>query len=247
MIFFLNIVYAQSYTIYEATQKQLIKISANGRDTYSELNVVIENLTETKLSLDVNAGLYFINPDTSKQNLITFNALGSVTLEPYSSFDRDIRSVCTDAGLGIPSNDRNWEYNLNYSGGLDEAIAFYSKYQSTINTYLMKKYPEHLGDEKKIQAFSQVVIWAYTKGDYSRMVYLLKKTFFRSNPNLVDEWLSAIYKEAKEIAQLIEDQDLDSIKKLLNDWYNEEGKETLNEAKEKGSESLDKVKQWGGW
>jgi hypothetical protein len=100
-----------------------INITANGLNTYSNLNINIKNNTSNIIEMNLKSGLYFVNPSASEQNLITIENIENITIQPNSSFSKSITSACTNSSKGVPGGSVGWSKDI-APQDLDKGIAF---------------------------------------------------------------------------------------------------------------------------
>ena len=61
----------KTYTLKEAALFEGITVSAQGLGTYKQLDVVLENSSESKITIIIPAGSHFQNPIDAEQSLIS--------------------------------------------------------------------------------------------------------------------------------------------------------------------------------
>lgn len=203
----------KTFELKEAHAKDLVAIKANGLGTFRELEIFVLNKSAHDLKLNVPSGLFFENPDSNAQSLLTCKKIGNIEIKQNDSFKLKIASVCTNVQLHIPGFLKNWKFIPNYKGGIDEILSFYGNHEFAINTWLKKKNPEKFETETQRQLFLQVVIWAEEGGNYAQILAMLKNDVFQGDINKAKEWLDSIYNEAREIAGFIKKKDSEGLKK----------------------------------
>jgi hypothetical protein len=191
------------YTIQEAIKLGFISTQGNGRGTFREVELVINNNTSIPIKLSIDAGMYFENPDPASQSLLSALDLGNLTIEGGVQLKKSIPTFCTDATRSIPSYNLNWNLPSNYNGPLDEMILFYGKFQNEINTWLKKKNPNKFSTRESRLRFFQIVIWCANNGNYTRIASMLAQDVFGNDINRANVWLNDIYSEANQLAQII--------------------------------------------
>jgi hypothetical protein len=229
------------YSLKAAVDSQYITVEGEGMGTYRQIKVNMVNQTNYPIKIDVPAGLFFINPDSSAQSLITAISLSVITLQPKEAVTHIIPSYCTNASQHSPGILKGWKFSHNYNGGLDEAIAFYGEYQSGIDAWLQKKNPEKFDTEEKRRLFFQVVIWYHEGGSYAQISELLSKDVFGNDILKAKQWLEEIDKEAQELAKIIKYKNIDEIKKWIKDRLSDLFKN--NGAIQKGKDRLNDLMQ----
>jgi len=205
--------YKRTFDLKEAYYNDLISISANGLGTYRKIEILILNKTPHDLKISTPSGLFFENPDSSAQSLLTCKKIGNIDIKTKDSFKITIASVCTNINLHIPGFLKNWKFVENYNGGIDEILSFYGDHEFTINAWLKKKNPEKFETEPQRLLFLQVVIWAEEGGNYAQILGMLKNDVFNGDIHEAKVWLDSIYKEAKEIGDFIKKKDSEGLKK----------------------------------
>lgn len=201
----------KTYSLKEALESDLIAISADGNGTFRNIRFNIENKSNTSYNLTLSAGIYFENPDKKAQSLITAKKIETITLNDNQKLSFDVASYCTNVNQNVPGLLKNWKYNSNYDGGLDEVIKFYGKYEKYINKWLMKK-NENFSDENNRMLFFQTVIWYYEGGQYQDILIMLKNDVFKNDIEKAKVWLDQIHQDASELAKLIKERDPEKIK-----------------------------------
>lgn len=204
----------KKYTLKEAIAEGFIKVSADGMGTFQNIRVNIESITQGEINLSVPAGIYFENPDASSQSLITAKEGGKVKLEKFGKTDFEVATFYTDVRKSVPAKLPNWNFNTNYSGGLDEVIRFYGSHERSINAWLEKK-NEIFSLEKNRLSFMQVVIWYYEEGEYKDILQMLAKHVFQNDIKRAKLWLDDIQAEAKELARMIKNRDSEALEQWL--------------------------------
>lgn len=205
-----------------------INITANGLNTYSNLNINIKNNTSNIIEMNLKSGLYFVNPSASEQNLITIENIENITIQPNSSFSKSITSACTNSSKGVPGGSVGWSKDI-APKDLDKGIAFYNENEELIFSYLKKSNPNRFRSEEDRQAFLQVVIWSYLDNDYDNMITFLTNEVYNGNSNNAKSFLDEVYDVAQEIARLIREID----KEALIAWVKEKSKELVNKTRDR--------------
>lgn len=228
------------YSLTEALAGDFIKISADGNGTFRNIRVNIENNSNSKINVSLPAGIYFENPDDKAQSLITAKKRDEILLNDKEKISVDVRSFCTNVNQKVPGVLKDWKYNPNYKGGLDEVIEFYGQYEKGINEWLEKKNPKFSSDENRM-LFFQIVIWYHEGGKYQEILNMLKKDVFQNDINHAKIWLDEIHAEAAELAQLIKERDSDKIKNWLKQKVLEliPTTEQIDNVVEKGKKKLE--------
>jgi hypothetical protein len=204
----------KKYTLKEAIAEGFIKVSADGMGTFQNIRVNIESITQGEINLSVPAGIYFENPDISSQSLITAKEGEKVKLDKFGKTDFEVATFCTDVRKSVPANLPNWNFNANYSGGLDEVIRFYGSHERSINAWLEKKNEIFLQEENRLM-FMQVVIWFYEEGEYKAILHMLAQHVFKNDIKRAKLWLDDIQAQAKELARMIKNRDDEALEQWL--------------------------------
>lgn len=229
------------YMLNEALTNHFVSISAEGLGTFTKIKVNLENNTDQQIHISLPAGLFFENPDKSAQSLITGVKKDKLNLMGKESINFEITSYCTNVKQHVPGYLKEWRYNLNYDGGLDEVISFYGDFEIGINEWLEKKNPKFSEQIYRL-LFFQTVIWLHEGGEYSEVLRMLSQGIFKNDINQAKEWLDSIYSEVKELAQLIKERDVEKMKT----WIKENtlkiipSNEVIERRVEKGKDRLDK-------
>jgi len=231
------------YSLKEALAGDFIKISADGNGTYRNIRLNLENNCNSKILISLPAGIYFENPDDKAQSLITAKLKEKILLREKQKFNLDLPSFCTNVNQNVPGILRNWSYKPNYSGGLDEVIEFYGKYEKGINEWLDKKNQKFSTEENRM-LFFQTVIWYHEGGQYPEILGMLKNDVFKNDIAQAKVWLDAIQKEAAELAQLIKERNSEKIKTWLKQKTLEliPTSEQIDNVVRDGKKKLDKVR-----
>ena len=232
-----------TYSLKEALANDFIKISADGKGTYRNIKLNLENKSDASCKLTLPAGLYFENPDDKSQSLITAKKIEIITIDDKQKFSLDVPSFCTNVKQSVPGLLKDWNHNPNYNGGLDEVIDFYGKYEKGINEWLEKKNKE-FSDENKRMLFFQTVIWYHEGAQYQEILEMLKNDVFKNDIEKAKVWLDNIQQEASQLAQLIKERDSEKIKTWLKEKTLEliPTSEQIDEAVDKGQKRLDKFR-----
>ena len=204
----------KKYTLKEAIAEGFIKVSADGMGTFQNIRVNIESITQGEINLSVPAGIYFENPDISSQSLITAKEGGKVKLDKFGKTDFEVATFCTDVRKSVPAKLPNWNFNANYSGGLDVVIRFYGSHERSINAWLEKK-NEIFSQEENRLMFMQVVIWFYEEGEYKAILQMLAQHVFKNDIERAKLWLDGIHAEAQELSRIIKNRDGDALEQWL--------------------------------
>ena len=203
-----------TYSLKDALAKDFVKISADGKGTYRSISLNLENNSDANISISLPAGIYFINPDNTAQSLITAKKNENILLNNKQKISLDFLSFCTNIKQKVPGILKNWSYQSNYDGGLDEVIEFYGKYETGINIWLEKKNKRFSTEENRM-LFFQTVIWYHEGGQYIEILGMLKNDVFKNDIEQAKIWLDEIHKQADELAQLIRERDSKKIKAWL--------------------------------
>jgi hypothetical protein len=202
----------KTYTLKEASSIGAIRASADGLGTYKFINIVLENSSESSISVEIPAGSHFQNPNSEEQSLISSERSEKITLQTGERKTVRLSTFCTNARKLVPSKQSGWVYQPEYAGGLDEVISFYGNYAESIDQWLIKKNPEKFSTKEERLLFFQVVIWSYEGAAYQDIVKMLSQDVFADDIDAAKKWLDEIYKEAVEIAQLIKNKDSEGLK-----------------------------------
>jgi hypothetical protein len=229
------------YDLKEALSLNFIEVQGEGMGTYRQIKVHIKNITAEEIQLHIPAGLYFINPDSASQSLITAISLPDLTLMPSKENTQVLPSYCTNASQHIPGTLTGWKFSHNYSGGLDEAIEFYGNYQTGIDGWLQKKNPEKFATDDSRRLFFQVVIWYHEGSNYAQISNMLSKDVFGNDIKKAKQWLDEINKEAKQLAEIIKYKNTEEIKKWIKERLSDLFKN--NETLQKGKKQLNDLMQ----
>jgi len=196
-----------SISINQAIEKGYVSISANGQGTFTKLEVNVENLTNSQLNIEINSGLNFKNPNPEEQSLITTEKIGLINIQPNKNYKQITPTVCTNVNLHIPSEEKGWSNNLINDSKIDEILEVYGKYKPQITNWLRKKNPEKFTSEENQQSFLQVLVWAYTGGEYKEILEMLAKDVYGGDINKAKQWLDGIYDQAKLISEYVKNKD----------------------------------------
>jgi len=194
-------------TINQALQKGYVSVSGNGQGTYTQLEVDVKNLTNKPLYIEINSGLNFNNPNPEAQSLIIIEKIGVVSIQPDESYKKTANSVCTNVKLDIPGKETGWSNSANNDSKIDEILEVYGKYKPAITNWLQKKNPEKFSTEEDQQRFLQVLVWAYTGGQYQEILAMLAKDVYGGDTDKAKHWLDGIYEQARKIADYARDKD----------------------------------------
>ncbi len=206
----------KTYSLKDALAKNFIIISADGKGTYRNIQLNLENKTDAICKVTTPAGIYFENPDDKAQSLITAKNIETITLSGRQKVSLDVPSFCTNVRQSVPGLLKNWNHNPNYNGVLDEVIEFYGKHEKGINKWLEKK-NTRFSDENNRMLFFQTVIWYHEGGQYQEILEMLKRDVFKNDIEQAKVWLDEIQQDASELAQLIKERDSDKIKSWLKE------------------------------
>ena len=106
------------------------------------------------------------------------------------------------------NNHTNLEiFNLINDSKIDEILEVYGKYKPQITNWLRKKNPEKFTSEENQQSFLQVLVWAYTGGEYKEILEMLAKDVYGGDINKAKQWLDGIYDQAKLISEYVKNKD----------------------------------------
>lgn len=227
----------------EAQRRGHARATAQGTGTYKSVVVSIENLTDDYLDLEVDAGIFFANPDNRAQSLITTQDVPRVKIDPKETAQFTLNSACTDASRSVPLKDGPWP-QANAPKSLDLALLFYGEHDALIGRHLAKKNPERLGTEEQRRHFQQVMIWAYMGNDYDQILNMLTQNVYHNDIASARAWLDQVHAEAQRVASLIRERDADGIQSWIAEELNiseERIEEVKEEAKEKVNEAKDRV------
>jgi hypothetical protein len=201
------------YALVEAIELGYIRVEADGLGTYRQVEYTVANLTSQRLTVRLDAGTCFRNPDATRQNLVTLSDAGERTLAALGACTVTVPSACTNAERAVPGRHQNWS-TLQAPLGLDHAIRFYGKHQKAIDGWLAKKNPELFGTAEGRQVFLQLVIWAYLDAQYDDILRMLAGTVFHEDLAKAEVFIKECYESAKEVAQLIKKRDT----RAMADW-----------------------------
>jgi len=207
----------KTYTLKEAVSFEGITVSAQGLGTYKQLDVVLENSSESKITIIIPAGSHFQNPIDAEQSLISSEGSAEITLQVGETKKVTVATFCTNAKQQVPGNQSGWAYEAAYQGGLDEVISFYGNHAVLIDQWLEKKNPEKFATKEGRMLFFQVVIWSYQGAQYDEIVNMLSQDVFADDLTAAKLWLDEVYQEAEEIAQLIKNKDSEGLEKWAKD------------------------------
>ncbi len=203
-----------NYELRDAIAEDIVSITADGLGTFRRIKVKIQNKTNRTLRIKIPAGLYFINPITEEQSLITADNLDTIEFQANENKSIEVNSFCTDVRQKVPGKLNDWLYEKNYKGGLDEVIRFYGNHETLINEWLKSKNEKFAQEENRL-IFYQLIIWLHEEGEYSQILLMLGNDVFKNDINAAKEWLDEIYEDAKELALIIKSRDKDKIKSWL--------------------------------
>lgn len=220
----------------EALRKGAITYSFNSRSTYREAILTVNNQSDEDFDLEIDAGLFFKNPDVNRQSLIILSDIDK-RIGPNEQVDILLSTGCTDAGKSVPRPITNWD-NVEAPKNLDVALGYYGEYEGSIAKWLKKKNPEKLGSSAQQKRFKQVVIWSYMGNDYNQILNMLADNVFHDDIASAKSWLNEIYDEAREISDLIRDRDRNGIKRWLAQKM-ANAAEGAGEALDRGRRALD--------
>lgn len=218
----------------DAIDQRLVKIQGNGKNTYRELDVTIENISDIPLDIEVDAGTFFDNPKSRSQNLILLDDV-SLSLRPGESETKTMSSACCNAGYSVPGDDSGWPV-ADAPKNLDLGLRFIGENDRIISEFLKKKNPEKLGTAAQQKQFKQVMIWSYLGDNYDDMRRMLAQDVFANDISKAEEFLSTVYEDAQELGELMRRRDVAS----LRAWVAEKSKENLDRLRESGNEAISK-------
>lgn len=201
------------YAIAEAVELGFVTARARSLGTFREVEYTVTNITAESIEVRFDAGMYFRNPDPTRQNLITLVSVGEKIIRSRQSCTVNVPSACTNAPLGVPDLRTGWNPD-DAPLGLDHAVRFYGKHQKAIDGWLAKKNPELFGTEKGRQVFLQLVIWAYLDAQYDDILRMLAGTVFHEDLARAEAFIAECYESAKEVATLIKERDT----RAMADW-----------------------------
>jgi len=199
----------------EAKSEGHARAIAHGMNTYEQVGITIENLTDDILILEVDAGLFFQNPNAKHQSLITLYDKTNLRIEPKGTAEFNLPSACTNAGLQVPDDSEQWP-QATAPLGLNLALLFYGEHRRAIDAHLAKKNPARLGTSEQRQHFQQVMIWAYMGNEYSEILRMLTEHVYFKETAQAKAWLDQVYAEAQQVAELIRNRDTDALLQLVS-------------------------------
>jgi hypothetical protein len=202
------------YDFKDAVEKNFIEVSADGLGTFRFINVNIRNKSNVEVEVSVPSGLYFENPDSKAQSLISAKKEKNIVLAPRESIKYRTRSFCTNVKQNVPGFLKDWNFNSNYSGGLDAVIEFYGDYEIPINEWLESKNSKFKSEESRM-LFFQTVIWYHEGGQYQEILLMLKNSVFKNDINEAKIWLEEIHRDASNLAEVIRSRDTEKMKEWL--------------------------------
>lgn len=225
----------------EAQRAGHARATAQGTGSYQSIVVSIENLTDDYLVLEVDAGIYFANPDNKAQSLITTQDVPRVKIDPKETVQFTLNSACTDASRRVPATDGPWPEE-EAPKALDVALLFYGEHDALISRHLANKNPEQLGTEEQRRHFQQVMIWSYMGNDFDQILNMLTQQVYHNDIARARAWLDHIHAEAQRLASIIRERDNASIKA----WVAEElniSEERIERVEEKVDEARNRLNQ----
>lgn len=212
----------------DSNWQEKININASGLNTYKQVSISVRNNTQDIIELNLKSGLFFVNPSSNQQSLITLESVDNIMIQPNETFSKNIISACTNSGKGVPDASTAWPIEA-APKDLDKGIIFYNKNKDLIVNYLKKRNSERFSTEEDQQAFLQVVIWTYLDNDYNDIITFLTTEVFSGNSNNAKSFLDEVYEVAQEVARLIRDAD----QQALVSWIKEKSKELLNKTRDR--------------
>lgn len=232
----------KTLTIDEAVKQGFATMVGNGQGTFTKIGVIIQNNLAQQLNLEVRGGLYFKNPKSAEQSLLTVEEIGKIQIAANDKYQQIIPTVCTDVQLEIPGKERNWSSAENKDGTIDEILTFYSKYKSQITGYLERKNPEKFQTPTDQHQFLQVLVWAYSGGSYNQILQMLSKDVYGNDIERAKRWLDGVYEEAAAMAQFIKEGDFKGLADYLAlDEKIEKAQKGIKNAYEDGKNRLKNI------
>lgn len=226
----------------EAQRNGHARATAQGTGSYTSVVVSIENLTDDYLVLEVDAGIFFANPDNKAQSLITTQDVPRVKIDPKETAQFTLNSACTDASRRVPATDGPWP-QASAPKALDIALLFYGEHDALIGRHLAKKNPEQLGTEEQRRHFRQVMIWAYMGNDYDQILNMLTQQVYHNDIARARAWLQDVHAEAQRLATLVRERNTAALKA----WLTEElhiSEEHIEQAKDKIDDAKDRLNRF---
>lgn len=225
-------------TINQAIEKGYASVSANGQGTYTKLEVTVNNLTNKQLNIELNSGLNFKNPNPEEQSLIITEKIGIVSIQPDEDFKKITSSVCTNVKLHVPGKETGWSNSINNDSKIDEILAMYGKYKPEITKWLQKKNPQKFATEEDQQRFLQVLVWAYTGGNYQEILEMLAKDVYGGDINKAKQWLDGVYDQAKSIVEYVRSKDYKGLLSYIGinekvEEFMQKNEKTINSVKDR--------------
>jgi hypothetical protein len=232
-----------SGTFKEAVELGLIQVKGQGLGTYKEIELAFENTSNQDLSISMEAGSYFQNPESGSQNLITLSAT-VIEVKKDGTTRTTLPSACTNAGLRVPGRQSGWALD-GAPKELDLALRFYGKHEEKIGKFLAKKNPQELGTPEQRQAFLQVAIWTYLGDNPQDIINLLAQEVFHNDIQKAKNFFESVRADAAEIAEMMRNRDADALKAWLEaatEVAIERGKERLENATENARYRLNRLR-----
>ncbi len=96
------------YGLAEAMELGHVRVTASSHGTYREVEHTVVNVSRERIKVRFDAGMYFQNPNSMAQNLVTLQDLGEFSLTSSRSKTVRVASACTNAELAVPGVMGSW-------------------------------------------------------------------------------------------------------------------------------------------
>lgn len=165
-----------------------LDIRAKSNGSFESINLTIENFSSIDYIVHFPLGTFFINRDTTEQNLVVV-FYDKIIVDANIKSNQRIGVACADADKKVPKKNRTtWDFG--YDPKIGSLLEFYFDNQTMIAFATGK---EHHETQIKRHRFLQMCVWVYYDAEKQHIIDFATKHLFEGDREAATNYVEFYY------------------------------------------------------
>jgi len=178
----------ESKAFFQLNNNSDIDIRAVSSGSYKFIDVTLTNFSKSNKVVEFPLGGFFVNLDTTEQNLVVL-FYDEIKLDASSTSEIRIGTACANPNRKAPLKSRTtWVYD--YDPKIADLLYYYHTNRSVVEIFTGA---EHHSTVEKRQNFLQMCVWCYYNADKSQIIDFATTYMFDGDKEAATDYVDVFY------------------------------------------------------
>lgn len=178
----------ESKPFFQLNNDSDIDIRATSVGSYKFIDVTLTNFSRSNKVVEFPLGGFFLNLDTTEQNLVVL-FYDQIKLDASSTSEIRIGTACANPNRKAPLKNRTtWVYD--YDPKIADLLNYYHTNRSMVEIFTGA---EHHSNVEKRQNFLQMCVWCYYNAEKSQIIDFATQYIFDGNKQDAINYVDVFY------------------------------------------------------